>query len=163
VERNRLPVLMLIPMLCLSLSATAIQKQGKASPQANSSGVYDQEIIRQILELERQAKDASVHRDAAFAERTLADDYVAITPLGQVITKSETIAARRSGQLRYDSIDVSEMVVRVFGNTAIVTARADVKGRDLGEEFNGPYRFTRVWIHRGGHWQTISYQATVTR
>ena len=30
-ERNRLPVLMLIPMLCLSLSATAIQKQGKVN------------------------------------------------------------------------------------------------------------------------------------
>src|SRR5229473_640058 len=134
VERNRLPVLMLIPVLCLSLSATAVQKQGKASPQANSSGVYDQEIIRQILELEREARDASVHRDAAFAERTLADDYVAITPLGQVITKADTVAARRSGQLRYDSIDVSDMVVRVYGNTAVVTARAE------GSKRQGPGR-----------------------
>jgi len=132
-------------------------------PPGNSSGVYDQETIRQILELEREARDASVHRDAAFAERTLADDYVAITPLGQVITKADTVAARRSGQLRYDSIDVSDMVVRVYGNTAVVTARAEVRGKDLGEEFNGPYRFTRVWIHRSGHWQTVSYQATVTR
>jgi hypothetical protein len=163
VEHNRLPVLMLVPVLCLSLSATSVQKQGKALPQGNSSGVYDQETIRQILELEREAKDASVHRDAAFAERTLADDYVAITPLGQVITKADTVAARRSGQLRYDSIDVSDMVVRVYGNTAVVTARAEVRGKDLGEEFNGPYRFTRVWIHRGGHWLTVSYQATVTR
>jgi ketosteroid isomerase-like protein len=55
------------------------------------------------------------------------------------------------------------MVVRVHGNIAIVTARADVRGHDLGEEFNGPYRYTRVWMRRNGKWQTVSYQATVTR
>ena len=80
-----------------------------------------------------------------------------------MINKSDTINARRSGQLRYDSIDVTEMVVRLYGNTAVVTARAEVRGRDLGEEFNGPYRYTRVWVKRNGRWQTVSYQATVTR
>ena len=55
------------------------------------------------------------------------------------------------------------MVVRLYGNTAVVTARAEVRGRDLGEEFNGPYRYTRVWVKRNGRWQTVSYQATVTR
>jgi hypothetical protein len=119
--------------------------------------------MRQILDLERQSKDAAVHRDAEFSQRTLADDYVAITPLGQVITKSDTVAARKSGQLRYDSIEISDVVVRVYGNTAVVTARADVKGRDLGEEFNGPYRFTRIWVRRNGQWLAVSYQATVTR
>jgi ketosteroid isomerase-like protein len=65
--------------------------------------------------------------------------------------------------LHYDSIDFSEMVVRVYGDTAVVTARAEVKGTDLGEDFSGPYRFTRVWVKRNGEWQAISYQATVTR
>ena len=83
--------------------------------------------------------------------------------LGQVINKADTVAARRTAQLRYESIEVSEMVVRLYGNTAIVTARADVKGKELGEEFSGPYRFTRVWVRRSGHWLTVSYQATVTR
>jgi ketosteroid isomerase-like protein len=55
------------------------------------------------------------------------------------------------------------MVVRLYGNTAIVTARALVKGTELGEEFSGPYRFTRVWVRRNGKWVTVSYQATVTR
>ena len=118
---------------------------------------------QQVIDLERQAREATLKRDPEFSERTLSDDYVAITPLGQVINKSDTINARRSGQLRYDSIDVTEMVVRLYGNTAVVTARAEVRGRDLGEEFNGPYRYTRVWVKRNGRWQTVSYQATVTR
>jgi ketosteroid isomerase-like protein len=123
----------------------------------------EQEIIRQIVDMERQSKEASLHRDAEFCLRTLAEDYVAITPLGQVTTKEETISARRSGQLRYEAMNITDMVVRLYGDTAVVTARADVKGHQLGEDFSGPYRYTRVWVRRNGHWQAVSYQATVTQ
>jgi len=123
----------------------------------------DQEIIRQIVEMERETKEASLRRDSEFPQRVLADDYVAISPLGQVTTKKEALSARKSGQLRYETIDVSDMVVRLYGDTAVVTARADVKGHQLGEDFSGPYRYTRVWVRRAGRWQTVSYQATVTQ
>jgi ketosteroid isomerase-like protein len=123
----------------------------------------DQAVIREIVDMERQAKEASLHRDADFSQKTLAEDYVAITPLGQVTTKQDTLSARKSGQLRYDTINVTDMVIRVYGDTAVVTARADVKGHQLGEDFSGPYRYTRVWVRRSGRWQTVSYQATVTQ
>ncbi|MGB8580458.1 MAG: nuclear transport factor 2 family protein [Candidatus Sulfotelmatobacter sp.] len=123
----------------------------------------DQETIRQIVDMERQSKEASLRRDSEFSLRTLADDYVAITPLGQVTTKQETISARRSGQLRYEAMNITDMVVRVYGDTAVVTARADVKGHQLGEDFSGPYRYTRVWVRHNGLWQIVSYQATVTQ
>jgi ketosteroid isomerase-like protein len=123
----------------------------------------DQETIRQIVDMERQAKEASLHRDADFSLKTLAEDYVAITPLGQVTTKQDTVSARRSGQLRYESMNITDMVVRLYGDTAVVTARADVKGHQLGEDFSGPYRYTRVWVRKNGHWQAVSYQATVTQ
>jgi len=123
----------------------------------------DQETIREIIEMERQAREATLRRDADFSQRTLAEDYVAITPLGTVTTKQDTVSARKSRQLRYDTMDVSDMVVRVYGDTAVVTARADVKGHQLGEDFSGPYRYTRVWVKKTGHWQAVSYQATVTQ
>jgi len=123
----------------------------------------DQATIKEIIEMERQAKDASLRRDPDFPQRALSDDYVAITPLGQVTTKQDSVSARKSGQLRYDTINVTDMVVRVYGEMAIVTARADVKGHQLGEDFSGPYRYTRVWVRRTGHWQAVSYQATVTQ
>jgi ketosteroid isomerase-like protein len=123
----------------------------------------EQDAIREIVDLERQAKEASLHRDADFSERTLAEDYVAITPLGQVTTKQDNVRARKSGQLRYEAMNITDMVVRVYGDTAVVTARADVRGHQLGEDFSGPYRYTRIWVRRSGHWQTVSYQATVTQ
>lgn len=160
-QHNRSALLLLALVLGL---AFVLPVPAQASrPKTNATGPVEEEVVREIVELERQAKDAALHRDAAFSERTLADDYMAITPLGQVISKADTIAARKTAQLRYEAIDISDMMVRLYGNTAIVTARAEVKGTELGEEFNGPYRFTRVWVRRNGHWLTVSYQATVTR
>ena len=138
-------------LLCLLAALPAISAQRPASMSESS----EQEVIRQIVDMERQSKEASL--------RTLAEDYVAITPLGQVTTKKETISARRSGQLRYEAMNITDMVVRVYGDTAVVTARADVKGHQLGEDFSGPYRYTRVWVRHNGQWQTVSYQATVTQ
>lgn len=154
IRRNSL---LSVLLLCGALSVQAAQ------PAIKQTDLGEPATIRQILQLEKQSKEAALRRDAAFVERTLADNYVAIGPLGDVITKDDTVSARKGARLHYDSIDYSEMVVRIYGNTAVVTGRADVKGKDLGEDFSGPYRFTRVWVKRNGGWQTVSYQATVTR
>lgn len=153
----------LVLLFCVLAASPAFCAQRTALHPRTGFDSEEAEIIRQIVDMERQAKEASLRRDAEFSLRTLAEDYVAITPLGQVTTKQETLAARRSGQLRYESMNVTDMVVRLYGDTAVVTARADVKGHQLGEDFSGPYRYTRVWVRRNGHWQAVSYQATVTQ
>jgi hypothetical protein len=148
---------------CAVLALPALAAQHVAVHPRPPVDPADQATIREIVDMERQAKEASLRRDPEFPQRTLAEDYVAITPLGQVTTKQDTVSARKSGQLRYDTINISDMVVRLYGDTAVVTARADVKGHQLGEDFSGPYRYTRVWVRRSGHWQAVSYQATVTQ
>jgi ketosteroid isomerase-like protein len=145
------------------MTATAFAAQHVAVHPRSSLDEGDQAAIREIVDMERQVKEASLRRDADFSQRTLAEDYVAISPLGLVSTKQDTLSVRKSGQLRYDTINITDMVVRVYGDTAVVTARAEVRGHQLGEDFSGPYRYTRVWVRRSGHWQTVSYQATVTQ
>ncbi len=156
---NKLSVVLLFLLMALP----AFSAQHVAVHPRSGLDSVEQSTIREIVDMERQAREASIRRDADFSQTTLAEDYVAITPLGQVTTKQDTLSARKSGQLRYDTINVSDMVVRVYGDTAVVTARADVKGHQLGEDFSGPYRYTRVWVRRTGHWQAVSYQATVTQ
>ncbi len=150
-------------LFCALAVAPAFCSQHVAVRSTPGFSASDQETMREIVELERLTKEAILHRDADFSVKTLADDYVAITPLGQITTKQDAISARRSGELRYEFVNVTEMVVRLYGDTAVVTARADVKGNQLGEDFSGPYRYTRIWVRRNGHWQTVSYQATVTQ
>jgi ketosteroid isomerase-like protein len=150
-------------LFCLLVSLPVLAAQRVSARPKPAMDTGDQESIRQIIDMEHQAREASLRRDVEFSQRNLAEDYVAITPLGQVTTKQDTVSARKSGQLKYDTINVTDMVVRVYGDTAVVTARADVKGHQLGEDFSGPYRYTRVWVRRTGHWLAVSYQATVTQ
>ena len=154
---------LLLSALLLTTPALCAQRVSVRPKSSMGGSVGEQETIREVIDMERQAKEASLRRDPEFPQKALAEDYVAISPLGQVTTKQEAISARKSGQLRYETIDVSDMVVRLYGDTAIVTARADVKGHQLGEDFSGPYRYTRVWVRRSGRWQAVSYQATVTQ
>jgi len=150
-------------LFCLLVPLPVLAAQRVSARPKPAMDTGDQESIRQIIDMEHQAREASLRRDVEFSQRNLAEDYVAITPLGQVTTKQDTVSARKSGQLKYDLINVTDMVVRVYGDTAVVTARADVKGHQLGEDFSGPYRYTRVWVRRTGHWLAVSYQATVTQ
>lgn len=150
-------------LFCLLLSLPVLAAQRVSARPKPAMDTGDQESIREIIDMEHQAREASLRRDVEFSQKNLAEDYVAITPLGQVTTKQDTVSARKSGQLKYDTINVSDMVVRVYGEMAVVTARADVKGHQLGEDFSGPYRYTRVWVRRTGHWLAVSYQATVTQ
>lgn len=150
-------------LLCATLAALPVFAAQHVAVHPRSIVATDQDTIREIVDMERQAKEATLRRDVDFTQRTLAEDYVAVTPLGTVTTKQDAVSARKSGQLRYEAMNVTDMVVRIYGDTAVVTARADVRGHQLGEDFSGPYRYTRVWVRRNGHWQTVSYQATVTQ
>ena len=134
-----------------------------ASERTQMKNPREEQMIREVLELERHAKEASIHNDTKFTEQALAENYIAIGPLGTVVTKSDMVDVRRRSKLHYEFIDVTEMVVRIYGETAVVTAKAEVKGSDFGEDFSGPYRYTRVWVKQNGTWRAVAYQATVTQ
>ena len=51
-------------------------------------------------------------------------------------------------------------MVRVYGNTAVITGKADVKGTLAGNDATGQYMFTRVYVKKGGQWQSVAFQQT---
>ncbi len=154
--RNLFSLAAIFVLICLSVEVSAAARTTQKNPR-------EEQMIREVLELERHAKEASIHNDTKFTEQALADNYIAIGPLGTVVTKSDMVDVRRRSKLHYEFIDVSEMVVRIYGETAVVTAKAEVKGSDFGEDFSGPYRYTRVWVKQNGAWRAVAYQATVTQ
>ncbi|MFB3815617.1 MAG: nuclear transport factor 2 family protein [Terriglobales bacterium] len=115
---------------------------------------------QQIKNYLDQSRQASLRGDASFFETNLADDYQRVNPQGQSLTKAEFVDSIKSGDARFQSIDVKDVKVRVYGNTAVVNSSADVKGTNKGQDISGTYRTTRVFVNRGGKWQEVSFQAT---
>ena len=115
----------------------------------------------EILKLEEERNQAIVHGDAAALERMTDDDYSFITLRGELRTKKEIVQGFKSGSFHYESREISDLNVRLFGNTAVVTGRSNQKGKENGKDYSGDYRFTRVYVKQDGRWLTVALQATL--
>ena len=71
------------------------------------------------------------------------------------------VDAFKSGQTKLTSDELSDMKVRVYGNTAVITGKADVKGTLGGKDTNGQIMFTRVYVKKGGSWRSVAFQQTL--
>jgi hypothetical protein len=115
-----------------------------------------------ILKLNQKIRAASLKGDSATVKELYADDYVSISAItGAPSTKADLIENLKSGKLKYDSIDVSDMKVHVYGPTmALATAKAEVKGKFGDQDITGSYRSARLFVKRGGKWQVVFFQST---
>jgi uncharacterized protein (TIGR02246 family) len=131
----------------------------KVFAQASSTSQTEEEIKA----LEEDRNRAIVQGDAAALERMTADDYTFITLRGELRTKSEIVKGFQSGSFKYESRQISDLRIRVYGDTAVVTGRSTQKGTENGKDYSGDYRFTRVYIKQNGRWMTVALQTTLVQ
>src|SRR5713226_4001586 len=75
---------------------------------------------QQIRAVFDQINDALLKGDAAAWGKLAADDFTGIGADGKVLNKAEVMDGHRTGKIKYESIDTSDIKVRVYGDTAVV-------------------------------------------
>jgi uncharacterized protein (TIGR02246 family) len=130
---------------------------GKPSPTAKAQG---QNVEATLEKMERDAAAALVKRDLAGFGGIFADDAVFVGPDGTAQTKEQLLADVKSGDLTVQSTEISEFKVRVFGESAVATYVTTDKGKYKDQDISGRYRWTDVFVHRGGKWQIVAGQGT---
>ena len=133
----------------------ATAKKPTRTPASTGAATEDQ-----IMKMEKDRAAAVVRGDVAVLEKQTTDDYTFINRNGQLAGKSETMSALKSGDIKITANNVSDLKVRVYGNTAIVTGRTDTKGTMAGRDISGPVLFTRVYVKKDGRWQSVAFQQT---
>ena len=109
-------------------------------------------------------RDAILNGNISEMESLLADDYMAITPNGTLLSKEQTIAGLKAGTLHFDRIEVTERKVKFYGTTALVRCRAEVSGKTAEGQLSGGYRYTRVYVQDAtGGWRIVSFEANRIR
>ena len=119
------------------------------------------ETVGQTLKMmTEELVQAYPKRDSAALDRILADDLTVINPDGSTGDKAGEIGGLRSGKLKLESVINDEIKVRVFGETAVVTGRATIRGQIDEQVIHAQNRYTSVFLKRRGRWQVISLQLT---
>jgi ketosteroid isomerase-like protein len=136
----------LVPLVLLALATLA--------PAQNSK------VQEEIKKLEEARNQAILKGDFAAIDRMTSEDYTFVTLRGEMRTKAEIVQGFQSGSFKYQSREISDLNVRVYGDAAVVTGRSIQKGTENGKDYSGDYWFTRVYAKQSGRWVTVALQTT---
>jgi hypothetical protein len=81
-----------------------------------------------------------------------------MTPL----TKGEALSFVRSGRMKFLRYETSELDVRVYADTAVVSGRVRRSRERAGQMVEDDWRFTKVYVHTGDAWRVVAYHASET-
>jgi len=116
----------------------------------------------ELVRLEAVWNVAHVHGDTLTLSSLWGDEMTVIVPEMPVMSKIDLLQFWRTGRSVITKYETTEIRVRVYGDAAVVTGRLrrdrNFNGRSIGDD----WRFTKVYVRRGGRWQVVAYQASVS-
>jgi Domain of unknown function (DUF4440) len=129
---------------------TQLQTKPAVTP-SPQSGEVEQALIR----LDRELMDAVVRKDRTLFERTALTRFVFVNPGGGVEERADPPAPPN-----IESIQTENVVVRVDGDTAILTGHATLKGKLAnGRDISGQYTYLRVFVKQPSQWRLAAMSA----
>jgi ketosteroid isomerase-like protein len=116
-----------------------------------------------VAALDTQYQEAVKNNDAETMGRILADDFVLVLGNGKTYTRADLLDSARSGKIRYErqDEDAGTQLVRVWGDTAVVTARLWLKGVDDGTTFERKLWFSDTYVRTPAGWRYAFGQASL--
>src|SRR5213083_2017993 len=104
----------------LSISVLAAGALMTTTPSISHASSQDDAKAVAALDTEYQA--AVKKNDAATMDRILADDFILVTGRGKVYNKTDLLKSARDKDAVYEHQEDTEQTVRVWGDTAVITA-----------------------------------------
>jgi ketosteroid isomerase-like protein len=111
--------------------------------------------------LDTQYQAAVKVNDAATMDRLLADDFILVTGSGKVYTKADLLNEARGGLIVYDHQEDTAQTVRVWGDTAVVTAKLWEKGTDKGKPIDYTVWFSDTYVRTPAGWRYVFGQSSL--
>ena len=121
------------------------------------------ELIEEVRQFEFAWGVAYINRDTAALERFMADDYTFTDPLGGVTDKRQNLDYISTGLFVIEDTHSRDVGVRIYGETAVVTALSNFKASYKGVKVHGRYQYTDVLVRRQGRWSAVASQATLAQ
>src|SRR5437763_812890 len=110
-----------------------------------TGGAQESYVETEVGKLSKQITDSMVKGDTKVLEAIQSHDFIAVNPEGVIMTKAGQIKDIKEGTIRFEVMDRAETIVRVHGDTAVVTARVKTQVKFMGQEIGGSVRISDTY------------------
>ncbi len=114
-----------------------------------------------VAALDTEYQAAVKKNDAATMDRILADDFVLVTGKGRTQTKADLLKEADAKTIIYEHQEDFNRTVRIWGNTAVVTALLWAKGSNNGKPFAYRLWFSDTYVRTSKGWRYVFAQASL--
>jgi ketosteroid isomerase-like protein len=140
--------LLVCALLGLALTGTAAADNRKGDQAA-------------LAKLDTDYQRAVEQNDTETMARILADDFILVLGDGTVLSKDDLLKDAASGNTRYEHQVDSNRTIRVWGDTAVVTAKLWAKGLEDGKQVDYYEWFSDTYIRKPTGWSYVFGQASL--
>ena len=124
---------------------------------AASKDAFD---LKELYRLEAVWNDAHVKGDADTLDQLWANDLVVTVAAMPVMNKADSLAMVRSNRMPFNKYETSELNVRRFGSSAVVTGRLLRERSMNGKTIIDNWRFTKTYVMVEGRWRVVAWHAS---
>jgi len=117
--------------------------------------------IQTLQEAEQRLQQAQLASDVAALDRLLHPSLTFVGPDGVLSDKARDLEVHRTGELRIDSLETHDLIVRITEGVGITVLTARLEGVYAGLEFADRMRYTRCWASGAEGWRIVAAHATV--
>lgn len=116
-----------------------------------------------VADIDSRFQAAVKDNDAATIDSILADDMILVTGRGHIFTRAEQIdeARRKSTIYEHQEEEEGTQKVRVWGDTAVVTALLWIKGVRDGTPIDYKLWFSDTYVRTAAGWRYAFGQASL--
>jgi ketosteroid isomerase-like protein len=144
-------------LLVIVLSALVCPGNAESQNTAPSEASIQQEVLK----VEAARDEAMQKGDMAVLNRIYADNIVIINTRGRLLTKAQRLADFQSGDLRFLSFDQGDYAFHIYGDTVVLTGRANSVVQFHGKVNRIPRTFTLTYVKQNGEWQLAAQNETL--
>jgi ketosteroid isomerase-like protein len=114
----------------------------------------------ELLNLQKETVRALQLHNGTFFNRVFSDDFLWTSPSGTNMDKAAYVSAVQNSDDKYASFVVSDIRVRVFQDTAVVTCLWSSRGTSDGSSFFRQSRVINVYVYGQRGWKVVASQET---
>jgi ketosteroid isomerase-like protein len=129
----------------------------------NKSNASPEEDAKTVAALDTKYQAAVKANDAATMDQILADNFVLVTGRGSVFSKADLLDSARKKEVTYErqEEEPGTQKVRMWGDTAVVTALLWIKSVQAGKPADYKLWFSDTYVRTPTGWRYVFGQASL--